>query len=135
MGQLVRDARLKKGWRQIDLAKKLGVDDAYLSQIETGARRWPQELVRPLADALGLSQVDMAVAAGLIDPPETQSGVSEAPATYSADDPLNDLFDRIRAMSWNPDAIDTVRSQVRLLERGLEFRNQQTELRAKREET
>lgn len=69
LGALVERARLRRGWTQRELAEKLGVQQTYVSAIETGARKWPQDYVRPLACLLGLRQVDMAVAAGLIDPP------------------------------------------------------------------
>jgi transcriptional regulator with XRE-family HTH domain len=79
LGRLIREARLRRGWTQEDVANRLGVKDSYVSQWETGARRWPQEYVRPLAALLGLSQVEMAVAAGLIDPP------ADAPPRVAAD--------------------------------------------------
>jgi transcriptional regulator with XRE-family HTH domain len=70
LGGLVREARLRRGWTQEQLGDRLGVEKSYVSAIETGARKWPQEYVRPLSELLGLSQVEMAVAAGMIDPPE-----------------------------------------------------------------
>jgi transcriptional regulator with XRE-family HTH domain len=70
LGTLIRTARQRRGWTQEQLADRIGVQKSYVSQWETGARKWPQEYIRPIADLLGLSQVDMAVAAGLIDPPQ-----------------------------------------------------------------
>lgn len=67
LGELIKAARLRRGWTQQDLADRLDVDRAYVSAMESG-RRWPQQYVRGLSHELGLSQVDMAVAAGLIDP-------------------------------------------------------------------
>lgn len=69
LGKLIRDARLRRGWTQKDLGDRLGVEKSYVSAIETGLRRWPQEYISDLARHLGLSQVDMAVAAGIIDHP------------------------------------------------------------------
>lgn len=69
LGALIRSARQRRGWTQEQLAEKIGVQKSYVSQWETGARKWPQEHVRAIAFHLGLSQVDMAVAAGLIDEP------------------------------------------------------------------
>jgi len=73
LGTLIRETRLRWGWTQADLADRIGASPAYISQIETGARKWPRELIPDLSDALGLSQVDMAVAAGLIEPPATDT--------------------------------------------------------------
>jgi transcriptional regulator with XRE-family HTH domain len=70
LGKLVEQARLRRGMTQKQVAEALGVQQTYVSAIETGARKWPQEYIRPLSELLGLSQVEMAVAAGMIDPPE-----------------------------------------------------------------
>ena len=70
LGELIREARLRKGWTQEELASRLGVKDSYISQWETGGRKWPRDHVRAIARVLGLSQVELAVAAGLIDRPE-----------------------------------------------------------------
>lgn len=69
LGPLVRERRLRLGWTQSELADRVSSSPQHISQIETGARKWPRELVPDLAEALGLSQVDMAIAAGLIEPP------------------------------------------------------------------
>ena len=73
LGSLVRERRLRLGWTQADLADRVSTSAQHISQIETGARKWPRELIPDLSDALGLSQVDMAVAAGLIEPPATDT--------------------------------------------------------------
>jgi transcriptional regulator with XRE-family HTH domain len=77
LGEMIRTARLRRGWTQRELAARLDVDKSYISQWETGARKWPQEHIKAIARELGLSQVAMAVAAGLIEtPPE---GLPEPP--------------------------------------------------------
>lgn len=88
LGDLIRLARQRKSWTQDDLAQRLGVERSYISQWETGARKWPQEYVRAIADTLGLSQVDMAVAAGLIDAP------ADRPAPVIADHRLQTVVER-----------------------------------------
>lgn len=87
LGALIRAARLRRGWTQENLAERIGVQKSYVSQWETGARKWPQEHVRNIADVLGLSQVDMAVAAGLIDAPY------DRPAPVIADVRLQEIVD------------------------------------------
>jgi ribosome-binding protein aMBF1 (putative translation factor) len=37
VGEAIRDIRLKKGWSQQDLAKKMGTEQSYVSQIESGS--------------------------------------------------------------------------------------------------
>lgn len=96
LGELIRRQRMRFGWTQAELAERLQVDRAYISQIETGARKWPRELIPGLAHVLQLSQVEMAVAAGLIDPPDT--------VPPPADDPvLTDLIARLRRLPLTGD--------------------------------
>lgn len=93
LGQLVEQARLRRGWTQRELADRLGVQQTYVSAIETGARKWPQEYIRPLAALLGLSQVRMAVAAGLIDAPDGE------PAGPSFDPVLGELVEAAEGLT------------------------------------
>lgn len=79
LGELIRTARLRRGWTQDQLADTLGVQRSYVSQWETGGRKWPQDHVRAIAETLGLSQVEMAVAAGLIDDPRDAPPVDVVP--------------------------------------------------------
>lgn len=80
MAGMIRAARLRRGWTQDELAARLGIKASYISQWETGIRKWPGTYVRALAEALGLSQVEMAVAAGLIDRPDTAPPPAADPA-------------------------------------------------------
>lgn len=86
-GQLIRAARLRRGWQQQELADRIGVDRGYISTIENGKRNWPQSYVRPLSDHLGIDEVDMAVAAGLISP-----RVDRPPLSFSTNDPRERLL-------------------------------------------
>lgn len=81
LGDLIRDARLRRGWTQEELAARLGVKDSYISQWETGGRKWPKGHVRAISEALGISQVEMAVAAGIIDRPEVMPPAPPDPET------------------------------------------------------
>jgi len=81
LGELVRDARLQLGWSQQDLAERCGTKPAYISLIETNSRKWPRELVPELARALGLSQIDMAIAAGLIEPDAHRAAADKSAGT------------------------------------------------------
>lgn len=95
LGDYVRYARLQRGWTQADLGERIGVDRAYISQIETGARKWPRELIPALSRVLGITQIDMARAAGLID---DGPSVAEARPTY---DETAERLSRIVA-DWTP---------------------------------
>lgn len=55
LGEAVRRARHRKGHTQLSLAKKLGVTDTYISQIEVGKRIPSAEMMVELARELGLS--------------------------------------------------------------------------------
>lgn len=99
LGALIRERRLRNGWTQPELADRIGVDRAYVSQIETGGRKWPREFIADLSQALGTSQVEMAVAAGLIDPPTSYPTATAAidPEVRAIAERLARLTDRERS--------------------------------------
>lgn len=101
-GQLIKNARLRRGWQQQELADRIGVDRGYISTIENGKRNWPQSYIKPLASALGLDYVEMAIAAGIIPPPDR-------PAVERADpaDPVKDeLREKLSALQLNDERAD-----------------------------
>lgn len=55
IGQNIKSLREKKGYSQIDLSLKLGVDNTVLSKIENGKRNIEEELLCKIADILEVS--------------------------------------------------------------------------------
>lgn len=55
IGSRVRDLRLKRQWRQIDLAEHSGVHEIHISEIERGSREPRISTLAKLAAALGSS--------------------------------------------------------------------------------
>jgi len=49
----IRDFRKEKGWRQVDLARKLGILQSEVSDIETGKRKPNIYLAKRIAKVLG----------------------------------------------------------------------------------
>jgi len=49
----IRDFRKEKGWRQVDLAQRLGILQSEVSDIETGKRRPNIYLAKKIAKVLG----------------------------------------------------------------------------------
>ena len=66
LGDLIRTRREALGMKQGELADAVGTSRAYMSQIEAGKLQWPQNLIPELSRVLRVSQVELAVAAGLI---------------------------------------------------------------------
>jgi transcriptional regulator with XRE-family HTH domain len=60
-GETLRAAREKAGWSQANLAKKLGVTQAYLSLMESGTRRVPLRLAFRLVRLLDLPPTALPV--------------------------------------------------------------------------
>jgi transcriptional regulator with XRE-family HTH domain len=85
LGKLIVKRRRELRLSQQDLARKLGVPAANLSQLEHSASRWRSRLIPALAEALQVSQLELALAAGIIDdlPPFPSTVGSEID-----DDPL-----------------------------------------------
>jgi transcriptional regulator with XRE-family HTH domain len=60
-GQQLREARTKKGWNQLQAARRLGVSQTYLSLLEAGRRRAPEKLAIKAVRVYGLSEAQLPV--------------------------------------------------------------------------
>jgi transcriptional regulator with XRE-family HTH domain len=91
LGKLIVQRRRDLGLSQQDLARMLGVPAANLSQLEHSASRWRSRLIPALADALQVSQLELALTAGIIDdlPP-----YPSAEGSNEIDDPLYPALSR-----------------------------------------
>ena len=71
VARLLKDARIKAGLKQSELADRLGVPQSFVSKYEIGERRLDVGEVLEICQALGFSLVDFAVAltqrAGMIE--------------------------------------------------------------------
>lgn len=101
LGAMIREARLRRGMTQDELAERIGAVGSYVSQIETGARKWPQELIPAIADALKLDEVDMAIAAGILRPRHDRPIEPENPV-------LDELIDKLREIQLSEERADTL---------------------------
>jgi transcriptional regulator with XRE-family HTH domain len=79
LGKLIVARRKELGYSQQDLARMIGVPAANLSQLEHSPSRWRSRLIPALADALGVSQLELVIAARVISdlPPFPSSGAAE----------------------------------------------------------
>src|SRR5215207_11765302 len=79
LGKLSVARRRELGYSQQDLARMIGVPAANLSQLEHSPSRWRSRLIPALADALGVSQLELVIAARVISdlPPFPSPGVAE----------------------------------------------------------
>ncbi len=55
LGVRLRKLRLKKGWRQLDLAEHSGVSEVHISHLERGTREVGLRNLLTLARALGVT--------------------------------------------------------------------------------
>ncbi|MEM2914194.1 MAG: helix-turn-helix transcriptional regulator [Candidatus Bathyarchaeia archaeon] len=58
----LREIRIRKGLRQADLARMIGVFQSEISEIETGKRKPSVYLAKRIAKALGVSLDDLFLA-------------------------------------------------------------------------
>lgn len=74
IGQFVRERRARLGWTQDRLSEETGISRARIAQIEGGRVALPGANVRrDLAKALGVSHLDMLIAAGEITEDEIRT--------------------------------------------------------------
>lgn len=55
LGLRVREQRKRRGWRQIDLAEHAGVNENYISDLETGKKEVCIRMLQKIASGLGVS--------------------------------------------------------------------------------
>jgi len=55
----VRELLREKGWTTKNLAEKTGMSESYLTHIKNRTRRWNEDALRKLANAFGVSPVDL----------------------------------------------------------------------------
>ena len=56
----IREKRLEKGWTQFELAKQSGVPQPTISQIESGARKYPtHKNIKKIAKALEINMEEL----------------------------------------------------------------------------
>lgn len=54
-GARIKELRLERKMRQIDLAERVGIQESYVSNIESGKKEPCLEIIKMLADGLGVS--------------------------------------------------------------------------------
>ena len=58
-GRRLRNLRLKRGWTQVQLAKRLGMDRSYLGDVERGKRNISSVKLDMIARGFGLSMAQL----------------------------------------------------------------------------
>lgn len=77
LGAIVRAGRNQLRLTQQEFADRVGVSQAYISSMERGSVRMPDvEIRRRLADALGMTHVDLLIGCRELEPEEVTSGPS-----------------------------------------------------------
>lgn len=66
IGPFIRERRQALGLTQRQLGEKAGIDRTIISQFENSLTRWPRKYVAALAEALEVSEVELAIAAGVL---------------------------------------------------------------------
>lgn len=52
-GDVMREVRRERRKRGADIANKMGISRSYLAMLESGKRRWSEELIRKFFESLG----------------------------------------------------------------------------------
>jgi transcriptional regulator with XRE-family HTH domain len=117
LGGLVIQRRRELGLTQQELARRIGVPTANLSQLEHSTSRWQSRLLWALADELRLPQLELALAAGVItDLPRLDNGPVEPTGTIddlviaylngTSDGPVEEARPRLARLVEQLDAED-----------------------------
>lgn len=107
-GAYIKRIRIHRGWSQRELAERIGTSRDYVSQWETGNRKWSPQYATAIADALGVKRSWLGSAAGRIVPDDGDLPVSETVRTAERELP-EEVFalwarmnaeDREIALTW-----------------------------------
>jgi SOS-response transcriptional repressor LexA len=99
VGELVRSLRLRRGLSQFDLADAVGIDNSYLSRIESGERRPSPKILMKFAEVLQHSYDDLIVTSGILSAEFVRAS---GPAREDAMDELRQMIEKIQGRNGDP---------------------------------
>jgi transcriptional regulator with XRE-family HTH domain len=59
LGERIRELRMDRGWRQIDLAEQAGIHENYVSDLETGHKEICLRTLQTVAAAFEMKTADL----------------------------------------------------------------------------
>lgn len=99
LGDYIKARRIELGLGQAQVGDSAGITKSHMSQIESGKIALPNaDIRRRLAAALGVSHLDLLVAAGEIT--EAELGTSVGVVEVADDDPRERAIQRLRNITW-----------------------------------
>lgn len=102
---------------QAELADAANVSKSHLSQIELGKIGLPGPQVRrELAKALGVTHLDILIAAGEIRPDEIEEADKQGVTTL--DPEVQEIISEIAATQWSDESIDFIKMVLKQIARG-----------------
>lgn len=112
----VQTRRTILGLTQKELAEAAGINQPTISDIERGQTKLPNaDIRRRLAAALGVSHLDLLVAAGEIT--EQELGTTVGLVEVAPDDPRQDFIRRLERLRWTDGVTRSLEWVVGTLER------------------
>lgn len=117
IGAYVRAQRERLGLSQGELARRAELSSSHMSQIEQGRITWPNaDIRRRLARALGVSHLDMLVAAGELSAEEVAYAGATGVVEERPDDPGAELCRWLQGRNVPSELAELVRRQVEAFE-------------------
>jgi len=116
LSEMVKAHLADKHTSQAELARELGVSSSYMSQIVKGRITWPiAETRRRLATTLGVSHLDIVIAAGEITEDEVVAAGMVGVVEEDPDGPLAQIAEAARQINWSrPGRVATIGTLFRL---------------------
>jgi len=59
LGERIRELRIERGWRQIDLAEETGMHENYVSDLELGRKEICLKMLQAVASAFKMKPADL----------------------------------------------------------------------------
>ncbi len=123
VGELIRAARLDKGWTQEELSDRLGMSQEWASKVETGGIAAPRAAtLGRVAKLLGIDLADLVLSANLATSRASAERVARNIESYDPSDPAERLCLMVRRRGLTEEDFVAVRSLLAAIDAGKEKR-------------
>jgi transcriptional regulator with XRE-family HTH domain len=113
LADYVRTRREALGLNQTQLAERSGLPRTTINRIESGTTKLPTpEFRRKLAAGLGVSHIDLLIAAGELLPEEVQTAGVEGVVSSSVRHPADAIHDVVDWFDWTDEQAESARMSL-----------------------
>lgn len=113
LAEFTKTKREAMGLNQTELARRSGLPRTTINRIESGTTKLPgPEIRRQLAAGLGVTHLDLLIAAGELRAEEVREAGVEGVVADGAARPADELHEVIDWFDWSPDQVEAAKISI-----------------------